>query len=232
MQPACNISLKIFALNILNYFSEDIFHEEPDYSSFKTNEAIPNNRLCEDCDMSIFSEDPSRSPVINICNDIIHQTYVNKVDNRDVLPYSYGVVDYNDPFLPLEKVSNNSNKSHKWTNVKDTSSKKKVKTKNKLKSTSPMLKKLIEKLKTLLSSIKDNSESQPKAPGSITDLHKAIIEAKRKTVTNNHKIIRAYYSFGKKLKNRLTFHIITNSERRAQRKLNDKVGEQLPNYLS
>ena len=51
-------------------------------------------------------------------------------------------------------------------------------------------------------------------------------------MTNNHEIIKAYYSFGKELENRLTFYKITYSERRAQRKLNDEVGEQLPNDLS
>ncbi|POG73948.1 hypothetical protein GLOIN_2v1771934 [Rhizophagus irregularis DAOM 181602=DAOM 197198] len=65
VQPARNRSLKIFALNILKYLPEDILREEPDFSSFKTNEAIPDNGPCGDCDMSIFSEDPPRSLVIN-----------------------------------------------------------------------------------------------------------------------------------------------------------------------
>ncbi|UZO26795.1 uncharacterized protein OCT59_019008 [Rhizophagus irregularis] len=61
---------------------EDILREEPDFSSFKTNEAIPDNGPCGDCDMSIFSEDPPRSLVINVCGDVIHRTCVNKVDNQ------------------------------------------------------------------------------------------------------------------------------------------------------
>ncbi|RGB22693.1 hypothetical protein C1646_775682 [Rhizophagus diaphanus] len=232
VQPARNKSLKIFALNILKYLPEDILREEPDFSSFKTNEAIPDNGPCGDCDISIFSEDPPRSLVINVCGDVIHRTCANKVDNCGALPCSCGVVDDNDPFLLLEEVSNNSNESRKRTRVEDTSSRKKARTRKRSKGVSPMLKKLIEELKTLPSSVEDNSESQPEAPGSFTDLHEAIIQAERRTVTNNHEIIRAYYSFGKELENRLTFHKITNSERRAQRKLNDEVGKQLPNDLS
>jgi tRNA/tmRNA/rRNA uracil-C5-methylase (TrmA/RlmC/RlmD family) len=142
------------------------------------------------------------------------------------------VVDDNDPLLPLEEVLNNSNESRKRTSVEDTSSRKKARTKKRSKGASPMLKKLIEELKTLPSSVEDNSESQPEVQGSFTDLNEAIIQAEGRTVTNNHEIIRAYYSFGKELENRLTFYKITHSERRAQRKLNDEVGEQLPNDLS
>jgi hypothetical protein len=98
--------------------------------------------------------------------------------------------------------------------MKDTFSRKKARTKKRSKGASPILKKLIEELKTLPSSVEDNSESQPEAPGSFTDLHEAIIETERKTVTNNHEIIKAYYSFGRKLENRFTFHKIMNSERR------------------
>ncbi|RGB22797.1 hypothetical protein C1646_38097 [Rhizophagus diaphanus] len=242
VQPARNRSLKIFALNILKNLPEDILREEPDFSSFKMNEAIheaiPDNRPCGDCDMSIFSEDLSRSLIMNVCGDIIHRTCANKVDNRGALPCSCGVVDDSDPLLPLplapsvEEVVNNLNESRKWSSVEDTSSRKKARTRKRSKGVSPMLKKLIEKLKTLPSSVEDNSESQPEAPGSLTDLHEAIIQAKGRTVTNNHEIIRAYYSFGKELENRLTFHKIANSERRAQRKLNDEVEKQLPNNLS
>ncbi|CAG8588211.1 6601_t:CDS:2 [Funneliformis caledonium] len=42
---------------------------------------------------------------------------------------------------------------------------KKVRTKKRLKDALPMLKKLIEELKTLPSSVEDNSESQLEAPG-------------------------------------------------------------------
>ncbi|PKC09791.1 hypothetical protein RhiirA5_415186 [Rhizophagus irregularis] len=86
VQPARNRSLKIFALNILKYLPEDILREEPDFSSFKTNEAIPDNGPCGDCDMSIFSEDPPRSLVINVCGDVIHRTCVNKNQNPASVP--------------------------------------------------------------------------------------------------------------------------------------------------
>ncbi|GES96015.1 hypothetical protein GLOIN_2v1770914 [Rhizophagus clarus] len=225
VQPARNRSLKILALYILK-------HLPPDFSSIKSNEAIPDYGSCQECEIPILTEDPPRSLVLNVCGDVIHRTCANKVDNRGALPCSCGVVDDSDPLLPLEEVANNSNESRKRTSVEDTSSRKKARTRKRSKGVSPMLKKLIEELKTLPSSVEDNSESQPEAPGSFTDLHEAIIQAEGRTVTNNHEIIRAYYSFGKELENRLTFHKIANSERRAQRKLNDEVGKQLPNDLS
>jgi hypothetical protein len=232
VQPARNRSLKILALHILKHLPEDILSEEPDFSSIKSNDTIPDYGSCQECEIPILTEDPPRSLVLNVCGDVIHRTCANKVDNRGALPCSCGVVDENDPFLPLEEVSNNSNESRKRTSVEDTSSRKKARTKKRSKGASPMLKKLIEELKTLPSSVEDNSESQPEVPGSFTDLNEAIIQAEGRTVTNNHEIIRAYYSFGKELENRLTFYKITHSERRAQRKLNDEVGEQLPNDLS
>jgi hypothetical protein len=231
VQPARNRSLKILALHILKHLPEDILSEEPDFSSIKSNDTIPDYGSCQECEIPILTEDPPRSLVLNVCGDVIHRTCANKVDNRGALPCSCGVVDDNDPFLPLEEVSN-SNESRKRTSVEDTSSRKKARTKKRSKDASPMLKKLIEELKTLPSSVEDNSESQPEARGSFTDLHEAIIQAERRTVTNNHEIIRAYYSFGMELENRLTFYKNTYSERRAQRKLNDEVGEQLPNDLS
>ena len=109
--------------------------------------------------------------------------------------------------------------------VENTSSRKKVRTKKRLKGASPMLKKFIKELKTLSSSIKDNLKSQLEVPGSFTDLYEVIIQTERRTVTNNQEIIRAYYSFGKEFENRLAFYKITYSERRAQRKLNDEIGE-------
>jgi hypothetical protein len=221
VQPARNRSLKILALHILKHLPEDILSEEPDFSSIKSIEAITDYGPCQECEIPILTEDPPRSLVLNVCGDVIHRTCANKVDNRGALPCSCGVVDDNDPFLPLEEVSNNSNESRKRTSVEDTSSRKKARTKKRSKGASPMLKKLIEELKTLPSSAEDNSESQPE-----------IIQAEGRTVTNNQEIIRAYFSFGKELENRLTFYKITYSERRAQRKLNDEVGEQLPNDLS
>ncbi len=215
IQPACNRSLKILALHILKHLSEDIFHEESDFSSIKSIEAITDYRSCQECKIPILTEDLSRSLVLNVCDNVIHQICMNKVDNHDTLPYSCGVVDDNDPFLSLEEVLNNLNESHKWMSVEDTSSRKKVKTKKRSKDALLMLKKLIEELKTLPSFVKDNSGSQPEVSRSFTDLHEAIIQAEERTVTNNQEIIRAYYLFDKKLENRLTFYKITYSKCRA-----------------
>jgi hypothetical protein len=98
VQSAHNRSLKIFALNILKYLPKGILRKELDFSSFKTNEAIPDNGLCRDYDMSIFSEDLPRSLVINVCDNVIHQTCTNKVDNRGALPCSCDMIDDNDLF--------------------------------------------------------------------------------------------------------------------------------------
>ena len=225
VQSAYNRSLKIFALHILKHLSKDIFYEEPDFSSIKSNEAIPDYGSCQECEIPILTKDLSRSLVLNVCGDVIYQTCANKVNNHGVLPCSYSMVDDNDLFLPLEEVSNNSNESRKRTSVEDTFSRKKVRTKKRLKGASPMLKKFIKELKTLSSSIKDNLKSQLEVPGSFTDLYEVIIQTERRTVTNNQEIIRAYYSFGKEFENRLAFYKITYSERRAQRKLNDEIGE-------
>ncbi|GBC00737.1 hypothetical protein RclHR1_03960011 [Rhizophagus clarus] len=206
VQPARNRSLKILILYILKHLPEDILREESDFLAIKSNEAIPDYGSCQECEIPILTEDPPRSLVINVYDDVIHWTCTNKLDNHGALPCS--------------------------SSVENIFSRKKARTRKRLKGMSPMLKKLIEKLKILPSPVEDNSESQPEAPGSFTDLHEAIIQAEGRTVTNNHKIIRAYYSFGKELENRLIFHKIANSKRRTQRKLNNEVRKQLPNDLS
>ncbi|PKK60723.1 hypothetical protein RhiirC2_761498, partial [Rhizophagus irregularis] len=42
VQPGCNRALKTLALHILKHLTEDILREEPDFSSIKSNEAIPD----------------------------------------------------------------------------------------------------------------------------------------------------------------------------------------------
>ena len=46
VQPGRNKALKLLALHILKYLSEDILREEPDFSSIKSNEAIPDYGPC------------------------------------------------------------------------------------------------------------------------------------------------------------------------------------------
>jgi hypothetical protein len=78
VQPKRNKTLKLLALHILKHLPEDIFREELDISSIKSNEAIPDYEPCMECDISILTEDPSRSLVLNVCGDMIHRTYVKK----------------------------------------------------------------------------------------------------------------------------------------------------------
>ena len=67
VQPGRNKALKSIALNILKYLPEDILREEPDFSSIKSNNTIPEYGPCGECDIPIWSEDPPRSLVLNVC---------------------------------------------------------------------------------------------------------------------------------------------------------------------
>jgi flagellar hook-basal body complex protein FliE len=100
VQPKRNRTLKIFALHILKYLPEDILREEPDFSSIKSNNTIQDYGPCGDCDVSIFSENPPRSLVLNVCGDVIHRTCASKPDKRGALYCSCGVGDDRDPLLP------------------------------------------------------------------------------------------------------------------------------------
>ena len=90
VQPGRNKALKSIALNILKYLPEDILREEPDFSSIKSNNTIPDYGPCGECDVPILTEDPPRSLVLNVCGDVIHWTYVNESDKRGVLYCSCG----------------------------------------------------------------------------------------------------------------------------------------------
>ena len=70
VQPGRNRALKLLALHILKHLPEDILREEPDFSSIKSNEAIP----CGECDKPILTEDPSRSLILNVCGGMVHRT--------------------------------------------------------------------------------------------------------------------------------------------------------------
>ncbi|RIA81318.1 hypothetical protein C1645_744613 [Glomus cerebriforme] len=79
---------------------EDILREEPDFSSIKSNEAIPDYGPCMECDTSILTEDPPRSLMLNVCGDMIHRTCAKNPDKRGVLHCSCSVADSSDPLLP------------------------------------------------------------------------------------------------------------------------------------
>ncbi|CAG8722629.1 20276_t:CDS:2 [Rhizophagus irregularis] len=110
VQPRRNKSLKSIALNILKYLPEDILREEPDFSSIKSNNTIPDYGPCGECSTPILAEDPPRALVLNVCGDMIHWTCAKtmykdgtllcscgKADNSDpLLPFQYSIVDYGD----------------------------------------------------------------------------------------------------------------------------------------
>ncbi|CAG8616512.1 15721_t:CDS:2, partial [Funneliformis mosseae] len=72
------VTLKRFEYDEQNIPEEDIFRKELDISSIKSNKAIPDYRLCMECDIIILTEDLPRLLVLNVCSDMIYQTYAKK----------------------------------------------------------------------------------------------------------------------------------------------------------
>src|SRR5688572_13795622 len=66
IQPRCNKVLKLLTLHILKYLPEDILREELDISSIKSNEAISDYGPCMEYDITILTEDTSRSLILNV----------------------------------------------------------------------------------------------------------------------------------------------------------------------
>src|SRR4051794_32244225 len=85
-----NKALKLLILHILKHLPEDILHEEPDFSSIKSNEAIQDYGPCMECDIPILTEDPPRSLMLNVCGDMIHRSYAKGTDKRGTLYCSCG----------------------------------------------------------------------------------------------------------------------------------------------
>src|SRR6266496_5252778 len=102
VQPRRNKSLKLLALHILKHLPEDILREELDISSFKSNEAIPDYGPCMECDIPILTEDPPRSLVLNVCDDMIHRTCAKTMYKDGTLLCSCGKADNSDPLLPFQ----------------------------------------------------------------------------------------------------------------------------------
>ncbi|POG69121.1 hypothetical protein GLOIN_2v1480248 [Rhizophagus irregularis DAOM 181602=DAOM 197198] len=88
--PRAQQILKTLALNILGHLPEDILHEEPDFSSIKSNETITGYGPCGERDLPFLTEDPPRSLILNVCGDIAHRTCAKETDKRY---YSCGVDD-------------------------------------------------------------------------------------------------------------------------------------------
>ena len=129
MQPAHNKGLNILALNILKYLPEDNLRGEPDFSSIKSNDTIPDYGSYGKCDNPILTEDPPRSLILNVCGDIGSCGMADVSD--PLLPFQYKTVDDGS----VEEGANNSqdevvtsttlNESHKRPSVENTSSRKK-----------------------------------------------------------------------------------------------------------
>ena len=102
VQPKRNKALKLLALHILKHLPEDILREEPDFSSIKSNEAMPDYGPCMECDIPILTEDPPRSLVLNVCGDMIHRTCAGKIHKDGTLLCSCGKADHSDPLLPFQ----------------------------------------------------------------------------------------------------------------------------------
>ncbi|CAG8603359.1 4808_t:CDS:2 [Funneliformis mosseae] len=102
VQPERNRALKLLALHILKHLPEDILREESDFSSIKSNEAIPDYGACQECDKPILTEDLPRSLILNVCGDMIHRTCARGTDKRGTLYCSCGKNDDSDPLLPSE----------------------------------------------------------------------------------------------------------------------------------
>jgi hypothetical protein len=102
VQPKRNRALKLLALHILKHLPEDILREEPDFSSIKSNEAIPDYGPCMECDTPILTEDPPRSLILNVCGDMVHRSCARGTDKRGTLYCSCGIEEDSDPLLLSE----------------------------------------------------------------------------------------------------------------------------------
>src|SRR3954454_8344498 len=102
VEPKRNKALKVLALHILKHLPEDILREELDFSSIKSNEAIPDYGPCGECDIPILTEDPPRSLVLNICGDILHQTCAKAMYKDGALLCLCGMADNSDPLLSFQ----------------------------------------------------------------------------------------------------------------------------------
>ena len=86
----------------MKYFPKDILCEEPDFSSIKFNNTILNYGLYGECDIPILTEDPPRSLMLNIYDDMVHQTCTKGTDKRGTLYCSCGMEEDSDPLLLSE----------------------------------------------------------------------------------------------------------------------------------
>ncbi|CAJ0847205.1 14447_t:CDS:1 [Entrophospora sp. SA101] len=194
---------------------------------------IPNKCPSPNCDkdVEIFEEfsrrDSTSSGVSSVIARMDKELQVNSTGNsqdNERMDIEYESEDENNTSQTQASTQERSRKRPRG----DTSSKK-TKTK---KGESSMLIKLIEELKTPSSSSNEIAPQSATTPGNFAELYNAIINAEGRIGNVNQEIIKCYFTFGKKLEERLTEYKGTNKERRAQRKLFEEIEKQLPPDLS
>ncbi|RHZ87789.1 hypothetical protein Glove_30g95 [Diversispora epigaea] len=243
-----NIScLETFALNIL----KDSFPEK-----IASGINIPEVDSCSLCNQELFLFEIKKPFTILACGHIYHRDCIEtsikkrsicpKPDCKkevestvDSMPGSQNINDlmdisptlFNDP--QLYESSPQKKRASESVSVRETTTKKIKKADGRKDKDYPMLKKLIEKLKSSNSSSSTASQTEYiTRPGNFTDLYDAIIKAEERIGSTNQEVIRAYFLFGKKLEEKLAEYIKTNKERKAQRLLTKEVSAQLPSDLS
>ncbi|CAG8719444.1 6046_t:CDS:2, partial [Funneliformis mosseae] len=240
-----------------NNIQSNILHEEPDFSSIKSNDTIQDCEVCQECDKPILTENPPRSLVLNVCSDIVHRTCAGKPDKRGVLECSCGMADDKDPSLSSEEMDmdekNNedgkvestlpeetdlasNSKSKKWANEDTDSSASKKSKKRDLNEDSNILKRLIWELSsdtTQISVIKEKkglqreSIQEDRSTQIFFDLYFKITNAEERNEKARYELIIAYYHYGEELEKRLVHYRKGYKEHEALKKLYDEVKDQL-----
>ncbi|RHZ79478.1 hypothetical protein Glove_144g51 [Diversispora epigaea] len=212
-----NIScLETFALNIL---------KDSSLEKIASGINIPEVDSCSLCNQELFLFEIKKPFTILACGHIYHRDCIeNSIKKRSMCPKPDCKKEVEEA-QPRDYVSSTSSPQKKRTSesvsVRETTTKKIKKADGRKDKDYPMLKKLIEELKS------SNSSSS-----NFTDLYDAIIKAEERIGSTNQEVIRAYFLFGKKLEEKLAKYIKTNKERKAQRLLTKEVSAQLPSDLS
>ncbi|RHZ82911.1 hypothetical protein Glove_103g254 [Diversispora epigaea] len=243
-----NIScLETFALNILKDSSPE---------KIASNINIPELDPCSLCNQELFLFEIKNPITILVCGHIYHRDCIEtSIKKRSICPKpdckkevestvdsmlgSQNINDlmdispnlFNDP--QLYESSPQKKRASESVSVRETTTKKIKKADGRKDKDYPMLKKLIEELKSSNSSSSTASQTEYiTRPGNFTDLYDAIIKAEERIGSTNQEVIRAYFLFGKKFEEKLAEYIKTNKERKAQRLLTKEVSAQLPSDLS
>ncbi|RHZ51144.1 hypothetical protein Glove_482g18 [Diversispora epigaea] len=196
-----------------------IYHRDCIETSIKKRSMCPK----PDCKKEVEEAQP-RDYVSSTVDSMPGSQNIN--DLMDISPTLF-----NDP--QLYESSPQKKRASESVSVRETTTKKIKKADGRKDKDYPMLKKLIEELKSSNSSSSTASQTEYiTRPGNFTDLYDVIIKAEERIGSTNQEVIRAYFLFGKKLEEKLAEYIKTNKERKAQRLLTKEVSAQLPSDLS